>query len=93
MWMVVVGVLLVGLKLAGFGLVAGWPWWGVLVPFAAAALWWQIADRSGLTRRQAMQREDAKAAKRREAQFESLGLRPPGQGGRKPDGSDRRPPR
>ena len=87
MWMVVLGVVLVVLKLAGLGPTAAWAWWWVLSPFALAALWWQVADRSGLTQRRAMQREDERAAKRREAQFESLGLRPPGS-----KGGARRPP-
>jgi small Trp-rich protein len=77
MWLVVVGVVLVGLKLAGLSFVAGWSWWLVLAPFALAAVWWQVADLTGITQRKAMAREDARAAQRREAQFENLGMRPP----------------
>jgi small Trp-rich protein len=77
MWLVGLGVILVLLKLAGFGFVAAWPWWVVLAPFALAAVWWKFADSTGMTQRAAMRREDEKAAKRREAQFESLGLRAP----------------
>ncbi len=80
MWLVVVGVVLVGLKLLGVAYVAAWPWWLVLAPFALAALWWKVADATGITQRQAMAREDARAAQRREAQFESLGMRPPSAG-------------
>ncbi len=80
MWLVVVGLVLVGLKLAGLGFVAGWPWWVVLAPFALAALWWKVADATGITQRRAMEREDQRAAQRREAQFESLGMRPPSAG-------------
>ena len=80
MWLVVVGVVLVGLKLLGVGFVAGWSWWLVLAPFALAAVWWKLADAMGITQRQAMDREDARAAKRREAQFEALGMRPPSAG-------------
>ena len=54
-----------------------------LNPFALAALWWKFADASGITQRDAMAREDARAAARREAQFESLGMRPPKAGGRR----------
>lgn len=78
MWLVVLGVVLVGLKALGLGWVAGWSWWLVLAPFALAAVWWQIADATGITQRKAMEQEDLRAAKRREAQFESLGLRKPG---------------
>ncbi len=80
MWLVVVGVVLVGLKLLGLGFAAGWSWWLVLSPFALAAVWWKLADSLGITQRRAMAREDARAARRREAQFESLGMRPPSAG-------------
>lgn len=80
MWLVVLGVGLSVLKLAGLGFVAGWPWWVVLGPFALAAAWWLIADATGFTQRQAMEREARRAAQRREAQFESLGMRPPSAG-------------
>lgn len=76
MWLVVAGVLLVVLKLVGVGFVAGLSWWLVLAPFALAAVWWQVADMTGITQRKAMALEDQRAAKRREAQFESLGMRP-----------------
>ena len=56
MWLVVVGVLLAGLKLLGFGFVASWSWWVVLAPFALAALWWKVADAIGITQRRAMAR-------------------------------------
>ncbi len=52
----------------------------MLLPFAGAAGWWLIADATGITQRQAMEREARRAAKRREAQFESLGMRPPSAG-------------
>jgi small Trp-rich protein len=80
MWLVVVGVVLVVLKLVGVGFVAGWAWWLVLAPFALAAVWWKVADAVGITQRQAMAREDKRAARRREAQFENLGMRPPSAG-------------
>ncbi|MDH4390345.1 MAG: TIGR04438 family Trp-rich protein [Aquabacterium sp.] len=77
MWLVVAGVVLVGLKLLGLGFMVSVPWWLVLAPFALAAVWWKVADAMGITQRQAMDREDQRAAKRREAQFEALGMRPP----------------
>ena len=77
MWLVAVGVLAVVLKLAGVSFVAGLAWWWVLAPFAVAALWWQVADSTGITQRAAMARADKRAADRREQQFEALGLRPP----------------
>ena len=80
MWLVLVGLLLTGLKLAGLTGVASWPWWVVLAPYALAAAWWKFADSSGITQRNAMRRADELAAQRREAQFEALGLRMPGKG-------------
>ncbi len=82
MWLVLLGVVLTGLKLAGLSVVAGWSWWVVLAPFALAAVWWLVADATGITQRRAMEREAKLAAERREAQFDSLGLRPPGRGRR-----------
>ncbi len=59
-----------------------WPW--ALAPFAVAALVWTLSDRSGRTARQAMARETARRAKRRQQQREALGL---GAGRRGPPGS------
>lgn len=78
MWFVLIGVLLLGLKLAGLGPVAAWSWWIVLAPFGLAALWWAFADSMGITRGMAMRRQDEKVRRRREQQAENLGLRPPG---------------
>jgi small Trp-rich protein len=91
MWLVVLGVLAVVLKLAGIGFMAGLSWWWVLAPFALAALWWQVADSTGFTRRKAMQRADEKAAERRQAQMEALGLHSRGsrRGGALPKDVDR----
>ena len=76
MWLVVLGVVLAGLKLLGVDFVAVLPWWLVLAPFVAAAVWWKVADELGITQRQAMEREYKRTARRREAQFEALGMRP-----------------
>ena len=78
--LVIIGVLLLLAKVANFGPTADWAWWWVLSPFAAAAVWWAVADATGITQRKAMEQEDLRAAKRREAQFESLGMRPPSAG-------------
>ena len=92
MWLVVAGVVLVGLKLAGVGFAAAWSWWLVLAPFALAAVWWKVADATGITQRKAMEREDKRAAQRREAQFEPRGMRRPSAGRpakpERPNGAD-----
>jgi small Trp-rich protein len=71
---IIVGVLLIGLKLADIGPVAAWSWWIVLAPFGLAAAWWAYADASGLTKRREMDKlEDRKVERRRKA-MDALGI-------------------
>ncbi len=93
MWLVMLGVALSVLKLMGVGFMAAVAWWWVLVPFALAAAWWQFADSSGITQRDAMRRADEKAQKRRAAQYESLGMRVPGPNPKRPTVIDQTPSR
>ena len=72
--MLVIGVLLVVAKLAEFGPFARLSWWWILVPFALAAVWWEFADASGLTKRRAMDKMEAKKISRRDQALEALGL-------------------
>lgn len=72
--MLVIGILLVLAKLAEFGPFARLSWWWILVPFGLAALWWEFADASGLTKRRAMDKMDAKKIARRDKALEALGL-------------------
>jgi small Trp-rich protein len=65
MWLLVIGLILVGLKVAEVSPVAGWPWWAVLLPFGATVLWWVIADSTGLTAKREQERWNAKREKRR----------------------------
>ena len=74
MLFVIVGVLLLLAKLADVGPTATWPWWGVLLPFGAAAVWWIIADGTGLTRKKAMDKMEAKKQERRRRNLAALGL-------------------
>lgn len=74
MLFVIAGVLLAALKLLEVSPVVGWPWWGVLAPFAAAVAWWAFADKSGLTQRRAMDKMDEKKVARRRKALEALGL-------------------
>lgn len=78
MILVIVGVILLVLKLAGMAPVGDWPWWAVAAPFAAAVLWWVVADATGLTERFAISRYEARRAKRRRKAMELLGLVVPG---------------
>lgn len=80
MWFLLLGLVLLGLKLLGVDPVNSWGWnthwWVFSAPFALAALWWGFADYTGLTRRQAMARDDARRELRREKQREALGQSP-----------------
>jgi small Trp-rich protein len=71
---IIVGVLLIGLKLADIGPVALWPWWIVLAPFALAAAWWAYADGSGLTKKREMDKLEEKKLERRRKAMDALGI-------------------
>ncbi len=72
--LVIIGVLLAAAKVAGLGPVADWAWWWVLMPFAGAAVWWAVADATGITQRRAMRKMDERKAQRRERAMADLGL-------------------
>ncbi len=76
MYFLVAGVGLLLLKYLQIGLVAEWPWWWVLSPFALAVLWWPWADASGYTKRKEMEKMDQKKRDRIEKQREVLGVKP-----------------
>jgi small Trp-rich protein len=71
---IVIGVLLIGLKLVEIGPVAAWSWWWVLSPFALAAVWWQFADSTGLTKKREMDKMEQRKAERRKKNFNNLGM-------------------
>jgi small Trp-rich protein len=71
---VIVGVLLLVAKLAGFGPVADWSWWIVLAPFGVALAWWQFADSSGLTKRREIEKIEQRKQERREKAIAALGM-------------------
>lgn len=75
MWFVALGLLLVLLKWAEFGVVASWSWWAVLAPFGVAVLWWAWADASGYTKRQQMRKIEKRVAERRKKNLDALGLK------------------
>lgn len=72
MLFLLIGLVVVGLKVAGVAPVAAWSWWLVLLPFALAAAWWAFADASGLTKRREMRKIDEKAAARRARQLDAI---------------------
>jgi len=78
---VIVGVLLIVMKLTGFGPVAQWSWWLVLAPFVLAVAWWWYADSSGLTKKREIDRMEQRKDERRRRHIVNLGMqdrkRPP----------------
>ena len=71
---VIVGVLLLVAKVAGFGPFADWSWWIVLAPFGVALAWWQFADSSGLTKRREIEKIEQRKQERREKAMAALGM-------------------
>jgi small Trp-rich protein len=82
MYFIVVGVLLLVMKVAEFGPVGAWPWWGVLLPFGLALVWWAWADATGWTKRREMDKMDAKKKQRRIDNLDALGMDAKGRRGR-----------
>jgi small Trp-rich protein len=73
MWLMVIGVLLILLKLAGVGPFETLSWWWVLSPFPVAVVWWEFADKSGYTKKREMDKMDEKKAERRQRQLDAIG--------------------
>lgn len=76
MWFLGVGLVVLLLKVQEIGPVAFWPWWGVLLPFGLAAVWWMWADYSGYTKRKAVEKENTRKQTRIDRQRDALGLAP-----------------
>ncbi len=74
MLFILLGVILVGLKLAEMNPVAEWSWLAVLAPFALALVWWAWADKFGRTQRQAMNRDQERKQARRRNLAQGMGL-------------------
>jgi small Trp-rich protein len=76
MLFVVIGVIVLGLHLAGIGplgaMVFQESWWIILAPFFLAVIWWAWADTTGWTQRQAMDKVDAKREARRQKAINNL---------------------
>jgi small Trp-rich protein len=82
MYLLGLGIILLGMKYLEIGPVVEWSWWVVLSPLAAAAVWWTWADYSGYTKRKAVERENARKQARLDKQRANLGIGPK-KGGRR----------
>ena len=82
MYLVLIGVVLIIMNVAGIGPVGTWNWdftgdlWKFALPFALAVAWWGWADVSGLNKRREMQKMEERKRNRRREQLESLGMDP-----------------
>lgn len=45
MWLIIAGVLFMGLKLAEISVFAELSWWWVILPFGLAYLWFELVER------------------------------------------------
>jgi small Trp-rich protein len=74
MYAVILGLLLVVAKTTEFGPVADWSWWIVLAPFGVAAVWWQFADSTGITKRREIDKIEQRKQERRAQALAALGI-------------------
>lgn len=74
MYLLGLGIILLGMKYLEIGPPATWEWWVVLTPFGLAVAWWTWADWSGYTKRKAVERENTRKQARIDKQREQLGL-------------------
>lgn len=74
MYLLGLGLVLLAMKYLEIGVVAAWDWWVVLLPFGLAVLWWAWADWSGYTKKQAMERENARRQARIDSNREAMGM-------------------
>lgn len=73
MWMLLIALLLTLLKYLEVGPLAELSWWWLLVPYGLTVAWWSYADASGLTKRRAVDQEEARRLKRIDRQKQALG--------------------
>lgn len=80
MLFILIGVVLIGLNLAGIGPMAQWNWelfgdlWKFCVPFGLALVWWIYTDKSGMDRRREIERMEQKKRDRRKENLAALGM-------------------
>ena len=76
MYFLLLGIVGLLLKYLEIGPVATWSWWIVLSPFALAAIWWSIADKTGYTQRVEIEKMDKRKKERIEKQRDAMGMLP-----------------
>ncbi len=76
MYLLLCGLVLIGLKYLQIGPVADWAWWWVLSPLAVTAAWWAWADASGYSKRKAMEKMEQRKQDRINRQRQAMGTKP-----------------
>jgi len=77
MYLLILGLILLGVKLSAWGPGASLPWWGVAIPFVLAVVWWQIADWTGYSSHKASERQQREVEKRRIRRVKVLARKQP----------------
>jgi small Trp-rich protein len=76
MYLVILGVLLLGLRWLDVAPMAQWPIWAMYLPFGVALLWWYWCDASGRTRRLQEEKFEERRRQRRQRALVALGALP-----------------
>lgn len=74
MFFLLVGLAMLVMKYLEFGPVASLSWFIVLSPFALAVVWWAWADKSGYTKRKAIEKMDKRKQDRIDRQRDAMGM-------------------
>lgn len=74
MFFLLIGIAGLLLKFLEIAPVAAWSWPVVLAPFALAVVWWWWADKSGYTKKKAMEKMDKRKEDRIDKQRLAMGI-------------------
>ncbi|MCD2513949.1 TIGR04438 family Trp-rich protein [Comamonas endophytica] len=75
MWMLLIALVLTLLRFLEVGPLAAVSWWWLLVPYGITVAWWSFSDATGLTKRRAAERDEARRQSRIERQKQVLSPR------------------
>lgn len=73
MYLLGLGIIFLVMKYLDMPPVAAWEWWVVLAPFGLATAWWTWADRTGYTKKKAMQAENDRRQARIDKSKDAIG--------------------
>ena len=76
MYLVILGLVLLGLRWLEVAPMAQWSAWVMFIPFGLALVWWSWSDATGRTRRLQEKKFDLRRRERRERSLIALGTLP-----------------